>query len=119
MRERGVAFIVYNNIELRLFSNSKLAHDMAYAISGYCEEYESPILLLYRLQELISQHPQWDIQKIRINDMDLTPQVVKCYDNTRIGDNTLQVVGGILVGKVPMYHVTHNIGGNGYVADGR
>ena len=114
MRNSDVVYLVYNNLELRIFSNSKMAYEMAYAISGECEAYSSPILVLYRLQELVLKHQNWDIKKVRINDNDLTPQVMNCFNSMVINDYNNQATGGIPNGNFPMYYVTYNAGGGGY-----
>ena len=114
MRNSDAVYLVYNNLELRIFSNSKMAYEMAYAISGECENYSSPILVLYRLQELVARHPQWNISKVKINATDLTPQVTNYLNTMVIDDNNVQTTGGIPAGNLPMYRVTCNMGGDRY-----
>ena len=113
MRRFDEVFIVFNKIELRIFSNSKLAHEMACAISGKLEVYSSPTLVLYRLQELVSQNPTWDITKTRINDTDLSARLddyVKCTAKAKEAQKN-QTKGGIPIMDMPTYRITCNVGG--------
>ena len=110
VRNYDEVYLVYNSIELRIFTNAKLAHEMSYAISGKLEAYGSPALVLYRLQELISQNPNWDITKMHINDTDLSARLddyVKCTVKAKKN----QAKGGIPIMEMPEYRITCNVGG--------
>ena len=113
MRNYDEVYLVYNNIELRIFTNAKLAHDMSYAISGKLEAYGSPALVLYRLQELISQNPNWDITKMHINDTDLSARLddyIRCTAKAKEAQKN-QIKGGIPVIDMPTYRITCKVGG--------
>lgn len=113
MRNYDEVYLVYNNIELRIFTNTKLAYDMSHSISGKLEAYGSPSLVLYRLQELISQNPKWDITKIRINDTDLSARLddyIRCTTKSKEAQKN-QTKGGIPVIDMPEYRITCNVGG--------
>lgn len=102
MRNYGGVWLVHNKNELRIFSNIALAFDAVNAIGGYMEAYSSPILVLYRLQELVAQNPFWDIRNIRINDMG------HLHNEMIINENYSAYANGAIRGGVPMGNYFQN-----------
>jgi len=118
MYKQEAAYLVYNGVEFRIYSNSRLAYEMTHAIGGKCEIYESPILVLYRLKELMTEYPKWNLKMLRINDMDLTPQVEAVVKSTNNTNRSSCTGGAVPIMDCPQYTVKLNMRGDGYAPYG-